>query len=140
MVGQGPVLCAVSCLICRLPLVHVLHSFASPTACPNQFKDCRKESCSFSAATWYVPLCSARFPPGSPRKNLPELTEEEPLFLVEAPLTPEVQHGDAIPEAEMKLVDETCPHMQRRTACGRCLGWLVMLVGERHQLLARCSS
>lgn len=35
----------------------------------------------------------------------------------EASLTPpesrEVQHGDAVPDEELKLVDETCPHMQR---------------------------
>ncbi|CAK9114103.1 unnamed protein product [Durusdinium trenchii] len=52
-------------------------------------------------------------PKATPQSTMQSQTMEEPLFLVEAPLTPEVQHGDAIPEAEMKLVDETCPHMQR---------------------------
>jgi len=42
---------------------------------------------------------------------LPKATVQS--FEASPPESGEVQHGDAVPDEELKLVDETCPHMQR---------------------------
>jgi len=48
-----------------------------------------------------------------PPRNDPLIQDTRVDNVLLYPVVPKVQHGDAVPDEELKLVDETCPHMQR---------------------------